>query len=104
MNTVSKLNFNCAKCSTPHNIEIDSTSFEHIGTDPDRAMGAEYQYEFVHEFQCECGNDIKIIIGLWEYPIGAYNYHEILSLEGVKDFKKDNNFMNVLIESCQRRL
>jgi hypothetical protein len=100
----TKLSFQCEQCNQPNDIEISSDTFELVGTDPDRGMGTEYAYESSNEFSCDkCGKDMEITVQVWEYPIGAYNYHEI-SKNGIKNLTTDNNFMDVLYEVCQKNL
>lgn len=47
--------------------------------DEDRGMGAEIEHTIeCDEFECpECHKSFTVSGSIWEYPEGAYNYHEL---------------------------
>lgn len=47
--------------------------------DEDRGMGAETEHMIeCDEFECpECNKSFSVSGSVWEYPVGAYNYHEL---------------------------
>lgn len=51
--------------------------------DEDRGMGAETEHMIeCEEFECpECHKSFSVSGSVWEYPIGAYNYHELNTLQ-----------------------
>lgn len=51
--------------------------------DPDRQMGAEIEHSIeCNEFECpECHKLFSVSGSVWEYPEGAYNYHELNTSE-----------------------
>lgn len=74
----NELVFDCNKCGKRHHykkeeLELD---FDCIGSD-ERNMGPENEYQAEEYFECECGNDIKVTFGVWEYPSGIHNYDEV---------------------------
>ena len=45
----------------------------------DRPMGTEVYYSSLIEDECpKCGNDIKIDLEVWEYPLGAVEHQQEL--------------------------
>ena len=63
----------CMECKEEHFIEM-----KHIGTDKEqRNMGFEYEHIFRGELKCSnCGEDMRIISTIYEYPKGIINYIE----------------------------
>lgn len=51
--------------------------------DEDRGMGAEIEHTIeCDEFECpECHKLFSVSGSVWEYPEGAYNYHELNTSE-----------------------
>lgn len=47
--------------------------------DEEREMGAEIEHSIeCDEFDCpECGKKFSVSGSVWEYPVGAYNDHEL---------------------------
>lgn len=61
----------CQKCNEV--IEV-STDLELMDAE-DRPMGTEVYYSSSIEDECpKCGNDIKIDLEVWEYPLGAVEH------------------------------
>jgi hypothetical protein len=67
--TVKLICAGCGKVNVINGVDICFDIFE-IN---ERAMGSENHYEADHNFTCNCGKDISLIIEVWEYPIGALN-------------------------------
>lgn len=65
----------CDSCGKIHVIDkdfLDVETFSH-----ERQMGAEIEYNFDGEIQCDdCGNYLRCIIRAFEYPVGALNYDD----------------------------
>ena len=96
----------CNKCGETFDIGINEANFEWVDTDPDRSMGPEKTHEYNDEFSYLCGNDISVVIDVWEYPMNAYNYHEV-KIKGAtteKDIKDDTNLFRLLESVCQQNL
>lgn len=47
--------------------------------DEDRGMGAETEHTIeCYDFECpHCHQTFNVFGSVWEYPVGAYNYHEL---------------------------
>lgn len=73
----------CDKCGELFSFDAGEMNFEwEGGIVDDRGMGYEMEYES-HE-TCECPNcqsQIDLILQVWEYPMGAFNYQNI-DIEG----------------------
>lgn len=63
----------CLECKEEHFIEM-----KHIGTDKEqRSIDFEYSHLFRGELKCShCGENMKILTTVFEYPKGFLNYHE----------------------------
>ena len=65
----------CDECGAVHIIDkdfldVDTYSYE-------RNMGAEVEYDFIGECNCDqCGNFLHYIVRGYEYPVGALNYSD----------------------------
>lgn len=63
----------CNNCNHVNLVETDS--LECNTSSYERSMGAEIQYDFYGEINCEkCNSWIEININGCEYPVGAFNY------------------------------
>lgn len=63
----------CKKCNEV--IEV-SADLELVDAE-DRPMGTKVYYSSVIEDECpKCGNDIKINLEVWEYPLGAVEHQQ----------------------------
>ena len=72
---VGKLVIRCDGCCAQYNIDLDS--LEEVCNTYERKMGAEVEYNFNGEYQCEsCGNRMQYILRAYEYPVGALDYHD----------------------------
>lgn len=91
------LKFKCDSCGKIHKYhELDfDLDFECVGGS-ERNMGMENQYVAEEQFECECGNDIKIDFEVWEYPVGVHNYDsvEIDGAELIESFHFTVNFFD----------
>lgn len=77
--THNDLVFDCNRCNHRHYYEKEDLDldFECISSD-ERNMGPENEYQAIEYFECnECGNEINITFGVWEYPIGIHNYDDV---------------------------
>lgn len=75
----------CNACQNEFEIDLQdydlswevADSFDH----GDNGMGEEIHHEAVIEVECPtCGENkepIIVTLGVWEYPVGAFNYQEI---------------------------
>jgi hypothetical protein len=63
----------CLKCREEHFIEM-----EYIGTDKQqRSTSFEYEHIYRGELKCShCGEKMKLLTTIFEYPEGFLNYHE----------------------------
>ncbi len=67
----------CNNCDKIHEFQDNYLKYECIGSDPDRQMGTENEYEGILEFNCDnCENHIIAEFHFWEYPSMALNYSE----------------------------
>lgn len=59
--------------------------------DENRQMGAEIEHSIeCDEYKCpDCKKTFSVFGSVWEYPEGAYNYHE-LNTEPLEDEDDDN--------------
>ena len=85
----------CSHCDAIFEVNESELNFdwECVGSD-ERSMGVENQYNSIEYLDCpECGNSITLTLEVWEYPVGAYNYHdhEIEGGEVIEDFDFSNN-------------
>ena len=85
----------CSHCNELFEVDESELNFEwECVSSDERSMGAENQYNSIEYFECpECGNPITLTLEVWEYPVGAYNYHdyEIEDGEVIEDFDFSNN-------------
>ncbi|MHB1696809.1 MAG: hypothetical protein ACYCSQ_01695 [bacterium] len=95
----AKLYFECEKCGQPFDIEINSGDFKCVKI-YERETGQECIYEFKSKSYC-CGKNIEIKIEIRQYPIGAYNRHNI-SYKGLRNLRTGDNFNNVINGVCQK--
>lgn len=67
------LRVRCLDCKEEHFIEM-----KHIGTDKvQRSISFEYEHIYRGEIKCsQCGEDMKLLTTIFEYPNGILNYHE----------------------------
>lgn len=101
-----KFTVQCDKCKETFDVEVDRSSFESEVEDPDRQMGQEIIHWFNEEYECSCGNTISVSINVWEYPVNAYNYHEV-RIKGAsteKNIEEDDNLSQLLSSICQESL
>ncbi len=63
----------CLECKEEHFIEM-----KHEGTEKkQRSISFEYEYTYRGELKCShCGEDMKLLTTIFEYPKGDLNYHE----------------------------
>lgn len=63
----------CLECREEHFIEM-----KHIGTDKEqRSFSFEYEHIYRGELKCfHCGEDMRLLTTIFEYPKGFLNYHE----------------------------
>jgi hypothetical protein len=63
----------CLECKEEHFIEM-----KHIGTEKEkRSIGFEYEHIYRGELKCShCGEEMKLLTTLFEFPKGFLNYHE----------------------------
>jgi len=98
---------NCNKIQTYHKSDFN-LDFEFVGSSS-RSMGEENQYVSEEDLQCNnCGHQINIKFGVWEYPVGAHNYDDI-EIDGGKllesfhftiDFFEENEPDFITCHSC----
>lgn len=64
----------CLECRESQSIKVN-----HVGTEKEqRTMGFEYEHEFTGEINCDkCGENLKLLITVYEYPKGIVNYIDI---------------------------
>jgi len=63
----------CNHCKAVLNISVDLECISSC----ERSMGEEIGYEgIIHDNCPNCGNEIKVNLLVWEYPVGAINYQE----------------------------
>lgn len=70
----------CDKCEVRNHYDRDvlEMDFESVGSD-ERSMGTETEYQASEYVECEnCENEIQITFHVWEYPVGAHNYDEVI--------------------------
>lgn len=73
MKMVKSLVVQCNNCNEIIEVEVD---LECVSTE-ERSMGEELQYDGCTEDVCPiCGKRIGVKLTVWEYPVGAVNYHE----------------------------
>jgi hypothetical protein len=64
-------------CGKNHLFTAEEANFECVESH-ERAMGQENHHAWGDTFQCDCCNkEIEIEYGVWEYPVGAFNYENI---------------------------
>ena len=60
----------CDECGAVHIIDKDSLDVDTYAYE--RNMGAEVEYDFIGECNCDqCGNFLHYIVRGYEYPVGA---------------------------------
>lgn len=68
--------FRCNNCHRNTTLDPGDVDFQHESSS-DEPMGAENQYGWTYEGNCEyCDNEIKIEGRLSEYPIGSFNHED----------------------------
>jgi predicted RNA-binding Zn-ribbon protein involved in translation (DUF1610 family) len=73
---VPPVSFICPHCGSTFQIK-QFGDFEEVSS-CERPMGLETQYEINFNSTCpNCGKCNHIFGSIWEYPNGAYNYHEL---------------------------
>ena len=83
------LNLKCDACNCVFDVDLEDydLSWEVVDTidHGDNAMGEDVHYEAVIDVECpNCDTaDIRVILSIWEYPVGAYNNQEI-EVEGAE--------------------
>jgi hypothetical protein len=77
----------CLECKEEHFIEM-----RHIGTEKEqRTLSFEYEHIYRGELKCShCGEDMRLLTTIFEYPKGILNYHETknescLVMDGIND-------------------
>lgn len=90
---MSLIRVRCLECKAEHYIEM-----KHIGTEKkQRSLGFEYEHIFKGKLKCsDCGEKMKLLTTIFEYPKGFSNYHETINKSCVvmDDFPDDA--LNVL--------
>ena len=75
----------CGKCGKEFDVKWDVdyvSSYE-------RSMGEEYEYEGEDTFYCpNCDNEIQGKLSIYEYPVGCFNYEQIIDVEDSFDTKQ----------------
>ena len=63
----------CLECKEEHFIEM-----KYIGTEKEqKSISFEYEHLYGGESKCShCGEDMKLLTTIFEYPKGILNYHE----------------------------
>lgn len=91
MNLKGEAELQCTICNQKVKItHLDFEDFDTLSVDPDRSMGEEITYG--SEFNISCSNCEQEINGTFiyiEYPIGAFNYEELQSINNA-DLIADN--------------
>jgi hypothetical protein len=81
----------CNHCGKKHSFSAKDADFDCIESN-ERQMGQENYYEWTTSFPCDCGKEIEIEYGVWEYPLGAFNYDEVNITVGKLVQKLDYEF------------
>ncbi|SKA75895.1 GAF domain-containing protein [Thiothrix eikelboomii] len=95
--TEESLIYRCRKCQHIHTVLKSDLilDYEVVGSDPDRGMGTEYQYQTIEYVNCQaCDNGMTFIFNVWEYPIGIKNHETIESEDAdiIESFSQSINF------------
>ncbi|MCK9446094.1 hypothetical protein M0Q50_04290 [bacterium] len=66
----NKIRVRCLECKEEHFIKM-----KHIVTDKEqRSIGFEYEHIHKGKLKCSCGEDMKLLTTIFEYPKGIINY------------------------------
>ena len=75
MELINDVRIICHGCGEEIIIPKDELDFDSYGEE--RNMGTSIEYFSENEYTCGCcGNNIHFRISGWEYPMGAYDYHD----------------------------
>ena len=88
MKVNGKFEVHCNNCDKTHLFSAEEAFFDCIES-AERGMGDEKHYEWTTSLLCDCGNDIEIEYGVWEYPEGGFNHKEI-NINGCKAIQEFN--------------
>jgi len=82
MNLKGEAELQCTKCNQKFKItHLDFEDFETLSVDPDRSMGSEVTYGAEFNISCpKCEQEIYGTFIYIEYPIGAFNFEELQSV------------------------
>ena len=66
----NKIRVRCLECRNEHYIDMIN-----IGTEKEqRSFGFEYEHIFRGKLRCDCGENMKILTNIYEYPKDIINY------------------------------
>ena len=70
----------CPHCNTRITVDWSNYIASSDVFDEDRPMGAEIEHSIECDwFECpNCKKTFEVHGSIWEYPEGAYNYHELI--------------------------
>lgn len=88
------LSVKCEKCGTIHDFDASEADFEPDGGG-ERQMGQENGYTWETSFNCDnCGNEIEIDYGVWEYPVGMFNNDDVKINGGTEEGRYSYDFQD----------
>ncbi|MEQ4627613.1 hypothetical protein [Providencia manganoxydans] len=78
---MSKVTFVCSECEKESSVE--SNDYETETEVDEGGMGTRVEYWTEIETECECGNEIEIMLNDTEYPEGNFEGETVHSFSGV---------------------